>query len=90
MMRHTYTRLGARAEDGMSAPAAGDFIGIGPLSEALGVSRSLVRKLEADGTLPPAPRLAGSDRRVYRPQDVALYQRVLDLRRTDRRRDRRT
>ena len=67
------------------AEQTAEFLGVGPLAEALGVSKSLIRKLEGNGTLPPAPRLAGSGRRVYRPQDVAAYRRILDLRGNARR-----
>ncbi len=49
---------------------ANEFIGIGPLAEQLGVSRSAVRQWEAKGWIEPAPRLAGSDRRVYHVDDL--------------------
>jgi len=68
----------------MDEPTARQFIGIGPLAEALGVSRSAIRKWEAQGTLPPSARLAGSDRRVYLLTDVEVI-REQAARRRDRR-----
>ncbi len=68
----------------MGEPTARQFIGIGPLAEALGVSTSLIRKLEAQGTLPPSARLGGSARRIYRVEDIELLREQ-----TARRRDRR-
>ncbi len=46
------------------------FIGIGPLAEQLGVGRSTIRLWERKGWIEPAPRLAGSDRRVYQADDL--------------------
>ena len=69
----------------MDEATARSYIGIGPLAEALGVSKSFIRKMEAEGTLPPSARLAGSDRRVYLRGDVELL-REQAARRRDRRR----
>ena len=69
----------------MDEAPARQFIGIGPLAAALGVSRSFIRKMEAEGTLPPSARLAGSDRRVYLLEDVEVI-REQAARRRDRRR----
>ena len=43
---------------------------IGGAAQLLDVSLSLIRKLERSGLIPPAPRLAGSDRRVYSRTDI--------------------
>ncbi|MDP9472193.1 MAG: MerR family DNA-binding transcriptional regulator [Chloroflexota bacterium] len=60
---------------------ANEFIGIGPLAEQLGVSRSAVRQWEAKGWIEPAPRLVGSDRRVYLVNDLErIRQRVSEKR----------
>ncbi len=67
---------------------ASKFIGIGPLAEQLGVSRSAVRQWEAKGWIDPAPRLAGSDRRVYRIDDLdAIRQQVSEKRAARQRQD---
>ncbi len=50
---------------------ANEYVGIGPLAEQLGVSRSVIRLWERKGWIDPAPRLLGSDRRVYRLNDAA-------------------
>ena len=60
---------------------ASKFIGIGPLAEQLGVSRSAVRKWETKGWIEPAPRLAGSDRRVYRVDDLEVIRQQVSERR---------
>ncbi len=70
----------------MDEAPARQFIGIGPLAKALGVSRSLVRKWEAQGTLPPPARLGGSDRRVYRLEDVEVLREQAEQSRRDGRR----
>jgi len=75
----------ARIREGtMDRATERQFIGIGPLAEALGVSPSLIRKMEAEGTLPPSARLGGSDRRIYLLTDVEVLREQ-----TQRRRDRR-
>ena len=76
----------ARIREGtMDSATASQFIGIGPLAEALGVSPSLIRKMEAEGTLPPSARLGGSDRRVYLREDVAGIEERVRLHRRARR-----
>ncbi len=62
------------------------FIGIGPLAEQLGVGRSTIRLWERKGWIEPAPRLAGSDRRVYRADDLALIRERVEERRAGARR----
>jgi DNA-binding transcriptional MerR regulator len=59
------------------------FVGIGYLADALGVSPSTVRKWEADGAIPAADRVGGSERRIYRLEDVEVLRE-----RAQRRRDR--
>ncbi len=63
-----------------------EFIGIGPLAEQLGVGRSTIRLWERKGWIEPAPRLAGSDRRVYRVDDLeAIRAKVSEKRAAGRR-----
>ena len=68
------------------AESAGEFVGIGIVAEELGVSCSAVRKWEEQGVIPPAARLGGSDRRVYRVVDLDLIrERVEAMRAAGRR-----
>ncbi len=60
----------------MQTPMADQLLSIGALARLLDRTPSLVRKLERDGVLPPALRLAGSNRRVYRPEDVRRIQEI--------------
>ncbi len=53
----------------MSEPAT-EYLGIGDVAERLGVSPSGVRRWERIGWIPPATRVAGSGRRLYRPSDI--------------------
>ena len=70
----------------MAEPATG-LIGIGVLAEELGVTRSAVRRWEERGWIDPPPRLAGSDRRVFRLEDVeTIRQRVNERRAAGRQR----
>ena len=46
------------------------LLSIGAVAQLLNVSPSLIRKWERAGVIPPAPRLVGSERRVYSPRDV--------------------
>ncbi len=65
---------------------ANEYVGIGPLAEQLGVSRSVIRLWERKGWIDPAPRLLGSDRRVYRLNDAeAIRSRVEEMRAAKRR-----
>lgn len=54
---------------------------IGQAARELGVSPSLVRKLEQIGAAPPAQRIAGLDRRLYSIEDVEQLRRVIADRR---------
>ncbi len=54
----------------MQASATEQRYSIGGAAKLLQVSPSLLRKLELQGIIPPAPRLAGSDRRVYTRTDI--------------------
>ncbi|MDP9357293.1 MAG: MerR family transcriptional regulator [Chloroflexota bacterium] len=47
-----------------------EFLGIHAVAERLGVSPSGVRRWERIGWIPPATRVAGSGRRLYRPSDI--------------------
>ncbi len=53
----------------------------GEVAKQLGVSVSFLRKLELVGASPPAQRIAGLDRRVYRPEDVEALRQVIANRR---------
>ncbi|MDP9472888.1 MAG: MerR family transcriptional regulator [Chloroflexota bacterium] len=53
----------------MSEPTA-EFFGIHDAAQRLGVSPSGVRRWERIGWIPPATRVAGSGRRLYRPSDI--------------------
>jgi DNA-binding transcriptional MerR regulator len=61
------------------------LMSIGRVAEMVNRSPALLRKLEADGVLPEPLRIAGSDRRVYRPEDVAMIRQALDARSLRRR-----
>ena len=56
------------------------LLSIGGVAEAVNRSPSLLRQLEREGVLPRPLRLIGSDRRAYRPEDVARIQQILDAR----------
>lgn len=53
----------------------------GTVARALGVSTSLLRKLEKDGVTPPAHRISGLDRRVYTAEEVEALRQVIAARR---------
>ena len=53
----------------------------GTVAKALGISTSLIRKLEKDGVTPPAQRISGLDRRVYSAEDVEVLRKILANRR---------
>ena len=61
------------------------FYSIGGAAGALGVSPSLLRKLEGRGVIPAPARLGGSDRRVYQPADLLVIRERLEERRRERR-----
>jgi DNA-binding transcriptional MerR regulator len=58
-----------------------EFLGIGSLAEALGVSRSAVRRWEQIGWIDPPARVDGAGRRVYRVDDLAAIRQRVDARR---------
>lgn len=60
------------------------FLGVGAVAERCGVSASTIRRLERAGIVPAPPRLAGSDRRIYRHEDVIRLERMLEQRRANR------
>lgn len=68
----------------MAQSTESTFVGIGYLADALGVSPSTVRLWERRGDIPPADRITGSDRRIYRVVDVEML-REQAARRRDRR-----
>ncbi|MGI8405485.1 MAG: MerR family transcriptional regulator [Thermomicrobiales bacterium] len=57
------------------------LVSTGEVAKQLGVSVSFLRKLELVGASPPAQRIAGLDRRVYRPEDVEALRQVIAERR---------
>lgn len=62
------------------------LFGVGVLADSLGVSRSTIRSWERLGRIPPPTRLLGSERRVYRPEDLALIrERMTEMRAAGRR-----
>ena len=54
---------------------------IGQAARELGVSPSLMRKLEILGVAPPAQRIAGLDRRLYSAQAVEELRKIIAERR---------
>ncbi len=50
--------------------ANGDLLSIGGVAELVGRSPALLRIMEEAGEIPRALRLVGSDRRVYRVEDL--------------------
>jgi len=57
---------------------------IGAVAKRLGYSISNVVKLEREGILPPALRLEGSNRRVYRGDQIDQLEERLKQRRANR------
>ena len=53
----------------------------GAAARELGVSASLIRKLEGLGLAPPAQRIAGLDRRIYTTTDLEQLRQVIANRR---------
>ncbi len=70
----------------MSNQTGEQFLSIGGVAEALGVSRSGLRKLERLGVIPPAARLIGSDRRLYRLDDLEVIRATVNERAAKRQR----
>ncbi len=70
----------------MNNQAGEQFLSIGGVAEALGVSRSGLRKLERLGVIPPAARLIGSDRRLYRLDDLEVIRATVNERAAKRQR----
>jgi predicted site-specific integrase-resolvase len=80
-----YTAEGCQEE--LVSEPTGDYLGIGLVAKELGVSRSAVRRWEERGWIEPAPRLAGSARRVFRVVDLeTIRQRVSERRAAARQR----
>lgn len=67
-----------------------ELIGTGHLARRLGCSPSAIKKWERQGRLVPAIRVLGSDRRVWRADDLATLEGQVERlmrdsgRRTDR------
>ncbi len=57
------------------------MVSTGEAARQLGVSMSLLRKLESIGVTPPAQRIAGLDRRVYTPIEVEELRKIIADRR---------
>ncbi len=72
----------------MTEEAPEQFVGIGAIATALGVCPSSVRKWERRGVIPTAPRILGSDRRLYRLDDVPMIRQRVNAMRAARRRRR--
>lgn len=58
-----------------------DMVSTGIAAKQLGVSVSLLRKLESIGVTAPARRVAGVDRRVYTSEDIEELRQVIANRR---------
>jgi DNA-binding transcriptional MerR regulator len=58
-----------------------ELMSSGQAAKQLGVSVSLLRKLERIGATPPAQRLVGLDRRLYSHAEVEALRRVIADRR---------
>ncbi len=64
--------------------AMAQMMSTGTVARHLGVSTSLLRRLEKAGTIPPAQRIAGLDRRVYDETDLEQLRKILADRRARR------
>ena len=58
----------------------GDLLSIGGVAEEVKRSPALLRQLEREGILPTPLRLVGSDRRVYRSEDLPRIRQILEER----------
>ncbi|HEY8601385.1 MAG TPA: hypothetical protein VIL85_23360 [Thermomicrobiales bacterium] len=59
----------------------GELLSIGGVAELVGRSPALLRVMEDAGEIPRALRLVGSDRRVYRVEDVPRIREAIANRR---------
>ncbi len=59
----------------------GDLLSIGGVAGLVGRSPALLRIMEREGAIPPALRLVGSDRRVYRVEDLPRIKQAIANRR---------
>ncbi len=59
----------------------GDLLSIGGVAELVGRSPALLRIMEQEGVIPRALRLVGSDRRVYRVEDLPRIREAIANRR---------
>ncbi len=57
------------------------LVSTGEIAKRLGVSVALVQKLERNGQLPPALRIEGNPRRVWRSDDWPLIRAKFEARR---------
>jgi hypothetical protein len=60
---------------------AGELLSIGAVAEIVGRSPARLRQLEERGDIPPALRVVGLDRRVYRREDLPAIKRAIANRR---------
>lgn len=60
---------------------ADELLSIGGVADLVGRSPALLRAMEEAGEIPRALRLIGSDRRVYRREDLPAIRRALANRR---------
>lgn len=60
-----------------------ELLGPGELGSRIGYSVSGVKKLERLGIIPPAMRLVGSGRRVWKGADVPVIEERIKQRRAD-------
>ncbi len=61
------------------------YLGINGVAERLGCSPSAVRLWEGQGRIPPAGRVAGTGRRVWRLAEIDAFTSEQTTRRRDRR-----
>lgn len=59
----------------------GELLSIGGVAALVGRSPALLRMMEEAGEIPPALRLVGSDRRVYRVEDLPRIREAIANRR---------
>ena len=59
----------------------GELLSIGGVAALVGRSPALLRVMEEAGEIPPALRLVGSDRRVYRVEDLPRIREAIANRR---------
>jgi DNA-binding transcriptional MerR regulator len=73
----------------MEAAAMTQLMSTGQAARQLGVSVSLLRKLEAIGASPPAQRVAGLNRRFYTTNEVEVLREIITERRASQQPQRR-